>query len=293
MYIILLGIGSAFFFGCHAILVRFGLKESNPMSATLVSTLVNCVFLWGLALLLVPLGAVDGEALKYLVIAGIIAPCLARFFMYTSFQKVGVSIATPIRSTFPFFSILPAVLILKEQFTVFVAVATLLTAAGVVLLSMSSAEKVKLPTQLQWRRKDLLYPFAGAMCYGVSNFFKKLGIAHMDSSLLGAAIVATASLAFFLILWPVTSGKNGWRLGRGSLAYISLGGICAGIAQICMYAALKSGDLIIVGPLVSTTPLFTLALTYVFLRKSEKLTVRVLGGAAAIVAGVVILKVMS
>ncbi|MDF1555662.1 MAG: EamA family transporter [Deferrisomatales bacterium] len=292
MYIILLGIASAGFFGGHAILVRFGLQESNPMSATLVSSLVNCLFLWVLTLFLVPVAAVDGEALKYLVVAGIIAPCLARIFMYTAFQKVGVSIATPIRSTFPFFSILPAVFVLNEQFTVSVAIATLLTAAGVVLLSLSSTEKVRLPTQLRWRRKDLLYPLAGAACYGISNFFKKLGIARMDSPLLGAAIVATASLAFLLLLWPITSGRRGLRLGKRSLAFTSLGGISAGVAQICMYTALKAGDLIIVGPLVSTTPLFTLVLTYVFLRKSEKLTIRVVGGAVAIVAGVVVLKVL-
>ena len=62
------------------------------------------------------------------------------------------------------------------------------------------------------------------------------------------------------------------------------------LTQICMYAALKTGELLIVGPLVSTTPVFTLLLAFLFLRDSERVTLRTVSGVAAIVIGVVLLK---
>jgi DME family drug/metabolite transporter len=290
---VFLGLFAAFLYAGHSFFVKFGLQDSDPTSAALVSTFVNCLVLWCLVLILVPLQAVGRGAWTPLLLAGLIAPGLARIFLYTGIEKVGVSITSPVRSTFPFFSILPAVILLKERFTVFVAVATVITAGGVILLSLSSPGKTRAPGQLHWKKRDLAFPFAAAMCYGVSNFFKKLGMNLMDSPLLAAAIVATAALLLFLLLTPVTKRQGPFRMGRGSLTFCSLGGLAASLAQICMYAALKTGDLVIVGPLISTTPLFILLLTFLFLRSSERVTFRMVSGVAAIVIGVVLLKITS
>lgn len=290
---VFLGLLAAFLYAGHAFFVKFGLRESDPTSAALTSTLVNCVVLWGLVLFLVPLREVGSGAWKTLLLAGIIAPGLARIFLYTGIEKVGVSITSPIRSIFPFFSILPAVIFLKERLTVSVAVATVVTAVGVILLTLSSSGGIQAPNQLRWRKKDLLFPFGAAMCYGVSNFFKKLGMEWMRSPLLAATIVATASFLLFLFLMPVTKKQRVLRMSGRSVAFCALGGLSASLAQICFYASLKMGDLLVVGPLVSTTPLFVLILTFFFLRKSERVTLRMVSGVAAIVIGVVLLKTTS
>jgi len=287
---VFLGLLAALLYAGHSFFVKLGLRETDPTSAGLASTVVNCVVLWGLVFLLVPLRTVGGGAWKPLLLAGLIAPGLARVFLYNGIEKVGVSITAPIRSTFPFFSMLPAVVLLKERLTVFVAIATVITAGGVILVSLSSSGGKQAPGQLQWKKRDLAYPFAAAMCYGVSNFFKKLGMNLMDSPLLAAAIVATAALLLFLVLMPATKRQGTFRMGRRGLVFCSLGGVSASLAQVCLYAALKTGDLIVVGPLVSTTPLFILLLTFFFLRKSERVTPRMVAGVVAIVIGVVLLK---
>jgi len=61
----------------------------------------------------------------------------------------------------------------------------------------------------------------------------------------------------------------------------------AGILVV-MYAALNRGQVSVVSPLVATYPLFTLALSAIFLRE-EKFGARVLLGVALTVAGVVVL----
>ena len=65
-------------------------------------------------------------------------------------------------------------------------------------------------------------------------------------------------------------------------------GICNGLGMLAMYAALNRGQVSVVSPLVATYPLFTLALSAIFLRE-EKFGPRVLLGVALTVAGVVVL----
>jgi uncharacterized membrane protein len=49
------------------------------------------------------------------------------------------------------------------------------------------------------------------------------------------------------------------------------------------------GDVVLVSPLISTTPLFTVILSTIFLRSFERVTVKVLVGAAAICLGGIVL----
>jgi drug/metabolite transporter (DMT)-like permease len=65
-------------------------------------------------------------------------------------------------------------------------------------------------------------------------------------------------------------------------------GFCNGMAVLAMYAALARGKVSVVSPLIVTYPLFTVALSALFLR-GERLDARVLAGVALTVAGVVVL----
>lgn len=293
MLVILLCLMAAFFFACHGVLVKVGLKGSDPLSGALVSSSINAIFLWTLTILFVPLQALIHKGMIYLIIAGLLAPCLARVFMYTGIEKVGVSIASPIRSTFPFFAVTPAILFLEERFTGFVGIAAISTVLGVVLLSLSPSGNLGTPIQLQWEKKDLLFPLAAALFYGVSDFFRKIGMITVTSPLGGATIVTTVSLLFFAMILPWMKKKRRMTVGNRSALFFSLGGIFGSLGQISLLSALRSGQLIVVSPLVSTTPLFTLSLTYIFLRKSERITSRVVLGVIAIVAGVIILTSVS
>ncbi len=83
MLVALLSVLSGFFFACHSVVIRMGLKNSDPMSATFISSLVNAVFLLMLSILFVSFNTFLNKGLIYLAIAGLLAPCLARVFLYT------------------------------------------------------------------------------------------------------------------------------------------------------------------------------------------------------------------
>jgi uncharacterized membrane protein len=109
----------------------------------------------------------------------------------------------------------------------------------------------------------------------------------------GATVVTTVSLLFFAMIFPLIKKRRRMTMSRRNTLFFSLGGISASLGQISLLSALKKGDLIIVSPLVSTTPLFILLLTYIFFKKSERITFRVVLGVISVVTGVVILISMS
>jgi drug/metabolite transporter (DMT)-like permease len=74
---------------------------------------------------------------------------------------------------------------------------------------------------------------------------------------------------------------------RGVLWFVAVGA-CNGAGMLAMYAALARGQVSVVSPLAATYPIFTLALSALFLR-GERFGARVLAGVALTVAGVFVL----
>jgi uncharacterized membrane protein len=291
MIVIILSILSAIAFGFHAIFIKIGLKDSDPLSATLISSAINVGFLWILTLLFVPLDTFVKPGLIYLIIGGLLAPSLARVFLYTGFEKVGVSVTAPIRTTFPIVSSVLAILFLNEPLTVPIGAAIIFTVMGTMLLSMSSSGR-RLETQLQWKKRDLLFPFTAAVFYGVSHFIRKIGLATVPSGITAATVVTTVSLVFFLMSLPVIKQKRAMVMSRKSIFYYSLGGIAGSFGQMFILSALRLGRVSIVTPIAGITPIFILIMTYLFFRTTEKINFLVLAGVVSIVLGVVLMSIL-
>ncbi len=292
MIVIILSLLSAFAFAFHAIFIKFGLKDSDPLTGTLISSSINVGFLWILTLLFIPLQTFVNRGIIYLIIGGILAPSLARVFLYTGFEKVGVSITAPIRTTFPIISSLLAIIFLNEPVTAPIGAAIIFTVLGTILLSLSSSG-IRRPTEIQWKKKDLLFPFTAATFYGISHFIRKIGMATVPSGIAGATIVTTVSLIFYILSLPLIKQKKKMTLSRRSAFYFLLGGIAGSFGQIFILSALRSGKVTVVTPLAGTTPVFVLFMTYLFLRETERINLLVLVGVISIVAGVLILSSMA
>ena len=78
-------------------------------------------------------------------------------------------------------------------------------------------------------------------------------------------------------------------LRRETLWWFGLSGLLNSAAVTMNMTALEMGDVVLVSPLISTTPLFTVILSTIFLRSFERVTLKVLVGAAAICLGGIVL----
>ena len=130
---------------------------------------------------------------------------------------------------------------------------------------------------------------AGAV-YGMVNIFVKKANEAVDSPMLVTSIsllLGISLLAPLVAPRTVKEVRNTSDL-RKSLLFVVLAGLAAGVGVNSLYFALLTGDVVIVTPIVSIAPLVTVVIAHLFYARQENVTLRLAGGTALAVAGVVL-----
>ncbi len=112
----------------------------------------------------------------------------------------------------------------------------------------------------------------------------------MASPLVGAFIAmlwGVGGFALFAVRGFTTTAPDFWRGAR----FVAAGGLFSAGAVLLMFEALGRGEVVVVAPVLSTNPLFTLLIAAVLLRGVEQITLRVVAGTVLVVSGVVVLSV--
>jgi uncharacterized membrane protein len=278
---------SAALFAGNALCVRRGLRGSTATTATLVSVATNITALWALAAARGSLPRVAQPAAAVFLLAGMFAPALARLTYYESLPLIGVARAATISNTTPLFSALLAVPVLGERLTWRIAAGTLLVVAGVVLAVRQQGGAGAVEGSGRAGVSGVLLALTTAVMASVSFMLRKIGLRLLADPVLGAALTVTGSL---LVLLPYVASR--WRreplrADRASLGWLAAGGLLTTGGFLAYYLALHLGDVVRVTPLSNTTPLFAVALLYVF-RQVETVAPATALGAIVAVAGVLL-----
>ena len=278
-------LANAFLFALHNLFTKKALRYSNPATGVISSLLINIVFLWAMALLLVPMANVTAASILIFVGVGFFQPGLTRLLTYKGIDTLGVAITDPIRASTPLFSALMAIIFLGEDLTLPILAATLMIIAGIILLSWRRDSM-----QLAGSAIYLWYPIAASALAGASQVVRKFGLAAVPHPLLAAAVTASSSLVVsVLTLWYVEKTQESWKMNRQCFWWFLAAGVTVSLAMTCIYYALDLGKVSVVIPISSTGPLFSLILTAIFLRGVERVTLRIVVSAALIVGGVILI----
>src|ERR1700756_2879305 len=111
----LYALANAFLFAFHNMLAKKGLRYSNPATAVISSLMINIIFLWAVALLIVPLSSINNSSILIFVLVGFFQPGLTRLLTYKGIDALGVAVTDPIRATTPVFSAAMAIIFLGEK----------------------------------------------------------------------------------------------------------------------------------------------------------------------------------
>ena len=284
LYIPLLALGAALCFSSGQICSRLGLNHGTPTSAISFSLFTST------AVLLVVLGPLASRAdaptagVLLFTGAGVLSPFCTQILLFISANKVGISRASPLRNTTPLFAGVVAVLWLGETVTVAIASGTLLIIFGASLLGMRDSEQA-----VPYQPIYLLLPVMAAFLGGFASPMRKHGYSLIDSVPLAVCLVQGGAFVA-LVLYLLATGKyRELILRRETLWWFGLSGLLNSAAVTMNMTALEMGDVVLVSPLISTTPLFTVILSTIFLRSFERVTLKVLVGAAAICLGGIVL----
>jgi drug/metabolite transporter, DME family len=272
---------SAMGWASDSVLVRLGLRRSNIFAAMLMSFAVSTACMWSYLIATTSLEFLSSPAMIYFVISGCVQPLLARALFYEGITRIGVARAGPLRGTEPLFATIIGVSFLHEEPGALVYVGTILIMTSLWLISGQHDGAAK------WRLVDTAFPISAALVSAISQSLRKQGLKILPDPFVAVAIVTTVSLILFLIFVLITGRAKSLRMERQGFSFFLAAALLATAAQVLNFIALGRGELSVIIPLLNTTPLFTVLLSVLFLRKVETVNRRIVFGALIMFAGIV------
>jgi drug/metabolite transporter (DMT)-like permease len=268
-------------FACANVIARQGLRYSTPITATFVSLIIHTTVLWSAVYFTVGVPPVALLAVAVIAVTGILQAPM-RFFHYTGMNKIGASRAVTLRNTFPILSVLIGITALGESITTIGLMGAALVVLGIVLTSWRLERQFA-----SFRWTDLLYPIATALITAVAHPLRRYALLVSDEPLFLAAIVGPVSLIAFTAYYflPVAGEKLGWH--RKALPPFVFAGSFETLAMLLMLMAFASGPVVIVSPIVATTPIWTTLIGAMFLREIERINLASIIGTICVVSGVI------
>lgn len=277
----LIALGAALSYATSGISAKRGLRYSTPATVTLVSLLVHTFGLWTLLLATSGVPAVPPWALFLFVVTGTLQPVI-RLFTYAGIHHMGASRGTSVRGSHPLFSVTIAILFLGETANLWIVGGTILIVAGVTLISWQPA-----PPGGSYRGWHIGFPLGAALLAGVSHPIRRHALGIADEPLFFAAVVGLVSLIWMgsYLLSPLCRERPVWN--PQAIRPFLLAGIFETLGILLVMLALSVGQVVIVSPIVATSPLWILLGTWFFLQGIERLTLRTILGALAVVGGTI------
>jgi uncharacterized membrane protein len=191
---------------------------------------------------------------------------------------VGASVAAALINLHPLIAAGLAILFLGEAVTRPILAGTGVIAAGTVLLSASGRF-------LGFRPSQVALPLLSAACFGAVAILRKLGLGG-TGPILGFAVNVTTALCAFTFFLAASGHVRRFRCRPQSLGYLIAAGVAENLGVLLGVLALGEGAVSVVAPLASTTPLFVLAASRLFLHDVERITPRLVAGTLLVVLGV-------
>ncbi|MGA2682735.1 MAG: DMT family transporter [Candidatus Bathyarchaeia archaeon] len=293
----LAALGASLSWAVAPILYRKALLNAKPLSANIVrcatnaGVLVAVLLFFGLA---GTLAALPERTIVLVVASGIIGLGVGDTFYMIGLKYVGVSRAVPLAATYPLFSLIWATFLLNQPLTLAAVLGSVVIIFGIWLLSRErSFEDTGVKGKLVLI--GLAVSLVTAVIWSVSISMMNVAVSSVTglSANYANLTLRIASVAFFfLLLSPFLDKEHGFvKMKRSTVAALCVGGLVAnGVGWFLMNYSFLSTSLTRAVPISSTSPLF--AAIAGFMLFHEKMTIKAVLGAIAIVAGIFLIFIL-
>ena len=284
---VLLATLAAFLFGFTTVITRRGLNYMDAQTGSMISIGATVVFY----LITAPfwMKAEDWFTVGFwiFVVNGLIHPLFSMYLSFEANRRIGPTISSTFCATAPFFAMLTAILALGENVTFLIALGTLFTVTGVIVLSYDPKGVTKIV------KSALLLATGAAAIRGLNHTVGRFGLKLMPNPFMAGFISFFVAFSCALLWFRFSKGyfpKPGQLHPRG-LFLISMTGVGVGIAIWCMYGALFYGKVLIISPIVAAYPMFSLITSVVF--REESITRKIVAGVLIVICGVALISIGS
>jgi drug/metabolite transporter (DMT)-like permease len=271
---VLLAVSSAALFGAMTVALRPALARGTTAELGALMTVRPALGVAAVAAVVTFDGDVAG--VWVFALAGLLGPGLSQTLFTLGVRDAGPARASVTVGTAPLFSVAIALVFLGEPVVAGVLAGAVLIVAGGLLLA-GERERPK-----HFKRIGIAFALAATVVFATRDNLVRWVAVDTDVSPQLATLAILAAGAFVTTVWVTLTRQ---RISFGSLPSFLPAGILFGLSYVCLFEAFYRGPVTVVSPLVATESLWGVAFSAVFLRRHERVGVRLVGGAALVVAG--------
>ncbi len=277
-------LGAGFLFALGAHLLSFGLRYSDPQTGTLIDIGASTLCFWLLLPFFLEWHYWLTAATAIFVAVGFFRPFMSASLGAWGVRFLGPTLTSTVSATTPLFGAVFGVLLLGEHLTLPIAAGTAAIIFGMAMLSFRGRLKAS------WPLWALLFPLGAAIVRAGANSFNKVGLEIVPSPFFAGLVTFTVSFVLALGVQRARGVALPNLRSSPGLLWFAGAGVLHAIAVTLVNLALQISQVIIVLPLISTFPLFALALSF-FVFKREVLDARTIFAVLLVVPGVLLIAV--
>ncbi|MCH9016927.1 MAG: DMT family transporter [Chloroflexi bacterium] len=277
-------------FASGNVLVRVGTQKVPPPTAALLTVLSSVALVAGLALALRldEIGSLSLEAMGWILVMGIMAYPVARVLLVTAISMVGAARAVTMSGIQPVIAFALGVILLGERPDLLVTLGTPVIVAGLFLVVVPRTGSNVGGQVVNVRRLGYVLALFGAATFASRDVISRHVVSGIVDPLLtaGLALAVGAVILTALLHRQVVSSIQ--TLPGKYLLICALAGLFQGLAVASLFQALSRAPVTVVSPIYACTPLITLVLARIFLRRLEVIDWLLVAGTGLSVGGVIL-----
>ncbi|MCX8152872.1 MAG: DMT family transporter [Candidatus Bathyarchaeota archaeon] len=266
--------------------VRKYAAASNAFNISLVISLSGMAILWLPALLLTDKGEISVSGCLLFALSGLLSPAIVRLLYYSGLRRLGAPVNASLFSVYPIYSTLLGVSLLNERLSMKNWVGIMAVILGSILVAATAPKN---GSNSAFSKKYLLLPLVGGVALAVSNIIRKYALTLFNEPAFGVTIAYASSLfAYSLVLAGHNSTRKELSIKR-DLQLFWKAGVGQAISWILIFYALSCEQVSTVTSLLVTEPLFVAIFAYLYLRKLDNVSPKLIMGIILIVCGVALI----
>ncbi len=283
----LAALGSAVAWAVTSLLARSLMSELGSVGVNAIRSTIGGVLLIAWVLATAGAGvftAISASAWLLLGLSIVTAIALGDTVFFESTRAIGVGRAMTISTTYPLGAAVIAAAFLNEPVTVPIAVGSLVTMAGLVLIVAPWAERA--PEERFWFGVGAAA--IASLAWAVSTVLVKPPLSEMGPVTAQAIRLPVASMVLWLTPWARPVPRTFAKSSRAVQIRIVILGAITSVSSVMFVAGVKHAGVAVASVLSSTAPMFAIPLAVIFL--DERITLRAFLGIVLTLAGIIVLQ---
>jgi drug/metabolite transporter, DME family len=267
------------------VFVRKYSNRSSTFNISLAISWVGMVVLWPLALVLTDFSSANIMSVLLFALSGVLTPGFVRLLYYQGMKKLGASVNSSLFAIYPLYTSFLAVLFLTEILAPGNWVGILFVFLGGIFVEWSSREA---HSQNKHSKINLIYPILGGITLGVGSILRKYALIEFNAPVLGVAVAYTASLLPFLLILVYSVPTRKELSLKRDMRMFWAAGVGQAITWMLGFYALSFDEVSVITPLLSIEPVFVALFAFMYLKKIERVSAKLVVSIVLTVLGVVL-----